>query len=81
MNYQDFYCINSCILDATNPHEGYVSKDGMIAAVRCGDKEYMIIRNGKQDKLCKDWETAMKYVSKVEKSSKKSRSKAALKID
>lgn len=81
-NYQDFYCINSCILDADNPYEGYVSKDGRFAAIRViQSKKFMVIVDGKQDKLCRDYHTAMNYISKLEKSSKKSKSKAAIKLD
>ena len=81
MNYQDFYCINSCILDATNPHEGYVSKDGTVAAVRYGEKQFIIIQNGRQEKVCRNYKTALEYCKKIECTSKKSKSKASLKID
>ena len=80
-NYQDFYCINSCILDADNPHEGYVSKDGRFAAVRViQSKKFMVIVDGKQDKLCRNWDSAMNYIRKLESASKKSKSKGSLDI-
>jgi len=81
-NYQDFYCINSYILDADNPYEGYVSKDGRFAAIRViQSKKFMVIVDGQQDKLCKDYHSAMNYIRKLETASKKSKSKASLKID
>jgi|DEB0MinimDraft_3_1074331.scaffolds.fasta_scaffold416115_2 hypothetical protein len=80
-DYQKFYCINSCILDASNPHEGYVSKDGRFAAIRViQSKKYMIIVDGKQDKLCRNWDSAMTYIKKLESASKKSKSKGTLNI-
>ena len=81
MNYQDFYCTNPCILDATNPHEGYVSKDGRFAAIRViQSKKFMVIVDGKQDKLCRDWNTAMNYIKKLEKASSRTTGTATLPI-
>ena len=81
MNYQDFYCTNSCILDATNPHEGYVSKDGRVAAIRYGEKQFIIIQDGRQEKVCHNYKTALAYCKRVETANKKSKSNASLKID
>ena len=51
--------------------EGYVTKDGMWAAVPFG-KKFVIIHNGQQVHLANNYKTARAYISKEIKSAKKS---------
>jgi len=50
--------------------EGYVTKDGMWAAVPFG-KKFMIINNGKQVHVANNYKAARTYISKEIKASKK----------
>lgn len=65
---------NSCILDATNPHEGYVSKCGRFAAIRLAGSEtkFVIIRDLKQVKVCRNYNSAINYINKLECASRRS---------
>ena len=51
--------------------EGYVTKDGMWAAVPFG-KKFIIIHNGQQVHLANNYKAARAYISKEIKSAKKS---------
>jgi hypothetical protein len=48
---------------------GYVTKDGMWAAVPFG-KKFMIIHNGKQDQVCQSLSSAKTHINKQVKLSK-----------
>jgi len=50
--------------------EGYVTKDGMWAAVPYG-KKFIIIHNGQQVHLANNYSTAKSYILKQVKASKK----------
>jgi len=50
--------------------EGYVTKDGMWAAVPFG-KKFVIIHNGQQVHLANNYKAARAYISKEIKSTKK----------
>ena len=50
--------------------EGYVTKDGMWAAVPFG-KKFIIIHNGQQVHLANNYSTAKSYILKQVKASKK----------
>jgi hypothetical protein len=50
--------------------EGYVTKDGMWAAVPFG-KKFIIIHNGQQVHLANNYKAARTYISKEIKASKK----------
>ena len=51
--------------------EGYVTKDGMWAAVPFG-KKFVIIHNGQQVHVANNYKAARTYISKEIKSAKKS---------
>jgi len=59
------------ILDP-NPGDanGYVTKDGMWAAVPCG-KKFIIIHNGQQIHIVNNYKTAVTHIQKQIKESKK----------
>ena len=60
------------VLDSTpGDPEGYVTKDGMWAAVPFG-KKFVIIHNGHQVHLANNYKAARAYISKEIKSAKKS---------
>jgi hypothetical protein len=50
--------------------QGYVTNDGMWAAVPFG-KKFMIIHNGKQDKVCNTYKQSVDYIKKQIKVQKK----------
>lgn len=59
------------VLDSTpGDPEGYVTKDGMWAAVPYG-KKFIIIHNGQQVHLANNYSTAKSYILKQVKASKK----------
>ena len=62
---------NEGILDSVpgNPN-GYITKDGMWAAVPFG-KKFVIIHNGQQVHLANNYKAARTYISKEIKASKK----------
>ena len=53
--------------------EGYVTKDGMWAAVPFG-KKFMIIHNGQQVHVANNYKTAKSFILKQVKASKKTNS-------
>lgn len=62
---------NEGILDAkAGDPSGYVTKDGMWAAVPYG-KKFIIIHNGQQVHLANNYSTAKSYILKQVKASKK----------
>jgi hypothetical protein len=59
------------ILDPTpGDPQGYVTNDGMWAAVPFG-KKFIIIHNGKQDKVCNTYKQSVDYIKKQIKVQKK----------
>ena len=65
---------NPGILDATPGDPlGYVTNDGMWAAVPCG-KKFMIIHNGRHDKVCNTYKQSVDYITKQVKLKKKHKS-------
>jgi hypothetical protein len=56
---------------------GYVTKDGMWAAVPYGNR-FVIIHNGYQTQVCNTLETAKKHINSKIKATKKSKSTATL---
>ena len=53
--------------------EGYVTNDGMFAAVPCG-KGFIIIHNGKQVHKCNTYKQSLAYIKKLVKVNKKTNS-------
>lgn len=68
MNIQNEGILNS---KPTDP-SGYVTKDGMWAAVPFGNK-FVIINNGQQIHTCNNYKTARSYIDKEIKLSKKNK--------
>tara|TARA_R100001198_G_scaffold64538_1_gene38045 strand:- start:118 stop:366 length:249 start_codon:yes stop_codon:yes gene_type:complete len=66
-NYQSFYHTNTRILEATDPWSGYVSKDGMVAAVPSNGKKFVVIHGGNILKTCRNYQSALKLCKKLEK--------------
>lgn len=50
--------------------QGYITKDGIWAAVPCG-KKFVILHNGQQVHTANNYKTAKTYISKEIKSSKR----------
>ena len=64
-NYQTFY------KDAIEKKEGYVTKDGMWAAVPIMDsKKFAIIHNGEWVHTCRNFDFAKSYILKENRKSK-----------
>ena len=64
-NYQTFY------REAINKKEGYVTKDGMWAAIPLmGSKKFAIIHNGENVHTCRNFDYAKAYILKEKKKSK-----------
>jgi ABC-type uncharacterized transport system ATPase component len=61
---------NTTVLDAQPHPTGYVTKDGMYAAVPYG-KQYIIIHNGQQVQLCRSLDSAKKNIAKLKKNEKR----------
>lgn len=56
--------------------QGYVTNDGMWAAVpMIGSKKFVIIHNGKQDRVCNTYKQSVDYIKQQVKLSKKTTSK------
>ena len=68
-NYQTFY------KDAIKNKEGYVTKDGMWAAIPSNGKKFAIVHNGIVEHFSKNFECAMIYIQKGIKKEKNARSK------
>ena len=61
---------NNTVLDVQPHPTGYVTKDGMYAAVPYG-KQYIIIHNGQQVQLCRSLDSAKKNIAKLKKNEKR----------
>jgi hypothetical protein len=58
---------NETLLDPTpGDPNGYVTKDGMWAAIPWG-KKFVIIHNGRQVHTCNNYKSAKKYIQKAAK--------------
>ena len=72
--FQKPFISNSSLLDSTPGDPlGYVSKDGVWAAVPFGNK-FVIIHNGRQVHTSNNLKTAKSYISKSSKATKKTSS-------
>lgn len=69
MNIQNESLLNST---PSNPN-GYVTKDGMWAAVPCG-KKFVIIHNGQQVHTANNYKSAKSYIEKEVNALKKQKS-------
>lgn len=56
------YGDNPYILEDEVPPLGFTCLDGKVAAIPFGDKQYMIIINGQQIKVCRSRESAIKLL-------------------
>ena len=72
-NYQSFYPTKiPSLLDAkVGQPTGYVTKDGMWAAVPSNGRKCAIVHNGIVEHFSKNFECAMTYIKKELKKSKK----------
>lgn len=78
-NYQSFYATNSLILDAKVSFSGYVSKNGLVAAVPLGNsKKFVVIHQGRQYKVCRNYQSAISLCKKLEKATSKQTGTATL---
>ena len=72
--FQKPFISNSSLLDSTPGDPlGYVSKDGVWAAVPWG-KKYVILHNGRQVHTSNNLKSAKSYISKSSKATKKTSS-------
>ena len=73
-NYQKFYPTQiPSLLDAkVGQPTGWVSKDGMWAAVPSNGKKFAIVHNGIVEHFSKNFECAMTYIKKESKKKKNS---------
>ena len=72
--FQKPFISNSSLLDSTPGDPlGYVSKDGVWAAVPFGNK-FVIIHNGRQVHTSNNLKSAKSYISKSSKATKKTSS-------
>ena len=77
-DYRKFYtCPNKDILESKVGYpSGYVTKDGMWAAVPSNGRKFAIIHNGIVEHFSKNFECAMIYIKKgIQKEKKNARSK------
>jgi len=77
-NYQSFYPTkNLTLLDAkVGQPNGWVSKDGMWAAVPSNGRKFAIVHNGIEEHFSKNFECAMIYIKKgIQKEKKNARPK------
>ena len=74
LKFQKPFISNSSLLDSTPGDPlGYVSTDGVWAAVPFGNK-FVIIHNGRQVHTSNNLKTAKSYISKSSKATKKTSS-------
>ena len=74
MKFQKPFISNSSLLDSTvGDPDGYVTKDGVWAAVPFGNK-FVIIHNGRQIHTSNSLKTAKSYISKSCKATKNANS-------
>ena len=73
VNYQKFYPTEiPSLLDAkVGQPTGWVSKDGMWAAVPSNGKKFAIVHNGEVVHFSKNFDSAMTYIKRELKKSKK----------
>ena len=72
--FQKPFISNASLLDSTvGDPDGYVTKDGVWAAVPWGNK-FVIIHNGKQVHVSNNLKTAKSYISKNSKATKNTNS-------
>jgi len=77
-NYQKFYPTTfPTLLDpSVGQPSGYVTKDGMWAAVPSNGKMFAIVHNGIVENYARNFESAMSYIKKgIQKEKKNARSK------
>ena len=76
-NYQKFYPTRfpSLLDPKVGQPTGYVTKDGMWAAVPSNGKKFAIIHNGIVEYFARNFESAMIYIQKGIKKEKNARSK------
>ena len=77
-NYQTFYPTTFPTLLDPKPDQpnGYVTKDGMWAAVPSDGRKFAIVHNGNIEHFAKNFEYAMIYIQKgIKKEKKDARSK------
>ena len=68
-NYQSHYHTNTHILDAKPRYSGYVSKNGLVAAVPLGNsKKFVVVYQGRQYKVCRNYQSALNLCKRLEKS-------------
>ena len=67
-NYQTFY------KDAIKNKKGYVTKDGMWAAIPSNGKKFAVVHNGIVEHFSRNFECAMIYIQKGIKKEKNERS-------
>ena len=82
-NYQKFYpTIFPTLLDpSVGQPSGYVTKDGMWAAVPSNGKKFAIVHNGIVEYFAKNFDSAMTYIKKgIQKEKKNARSKSSRKV-
>jgi hypothetical protein len=78
-NYQSVYHTNTRILDAKLGFSGYVSKNGLVAAVPLGNgKKFVVIHQGRQYKVCRNYQSALNLCKKLEKSTSSRTGRATL---
>ena len=63
-NYQTFY------KDAIENKKGYVTKDGMWAAIPSNGKKFAIVHNGEVVHISRNYYSSMNYILKQSKKSK-----------
>ena len=74
MKFQKPFISNSSLLDSiVGDPDGYVTKDGVWAAVPFGNK-FVIIHNGRQIHTSNNLKTAKSYISKNSKATKNANS-------
>ena len=73
INYQNYYPTEiPSLLDAkVGQPTGWVSKDGMWAAVPSNGKKFAIVHNGEVVHFSKNFDSAMTYIKRELKKSKK----------
>ena len=78
VNYQTFYptTFPSKLAPKLGQPSGYVTKDGMWAAVPSDGRKFAIVHNGVVEHFSKNFECAMIYIKKgIQKEKKDARSK------
>ena len=83
VNYQNYYPTqNLTLLDAkVGQPNGWVSRDGMWAAVPSNGRKFAIVHNGIVEHFSKNFECAMIYIQKgIKKEKKDARSKRRGKV-